>query len=106
MGAGIPEDVNEVIPMALLADIAHSRRNPPRIEAKLAGTRRAEGVEEFIDFQSGHRSILSFRYYHYDCNDGQLVIKSIHHSPTGRSWHTSSHSTASKFKLTGILADI
>jgi len=63
--------------MSFLADIAHSFRNSPGIKTELAGTCRAEGVEEFVNFRSAHRSILSFRYCRYD---GQLAGESIHHS--------------------------
>src|SRR5665647_207054 len=59
MSACIPEYVNDVVPMTLLAHIPHTLSNSPRIEAVLAGTGSAEDVEEFNCFQFAHRSILS-----------------------------------------------
>jgi hypothetical protein len=62
MAAGGPKDVNDLFPMALGTDIPHTRRNAPRIEPELSGTRGTQSIKELIDFCRIHRSILSFRH--------------------------------------------
>jgi hypothetical protein len=61
MSSGIPKDMNEILPVALRTDIAHTLRDSTRIETKLARTCRSQDVEKFIDFRRVHKSILSFR---------------------------------------------
>jgi hypothetical protein len=60
MGAGIAEEMQQILTVAFLADIAHARRDPSRIEAELAGAGGAQEIEEFIGFCSGAHG-LSFQ---------------------------------------------
>lgn len=78
MGAGIAEDMQQILAVTFLADIAHARRDPSRIEAELAGAGGAQEVEEFVGFCSGaHGTILSIRLGRYECSDSQMAGKRI-----------------------------
>ena len=76
MGAGIAEDLNNILPLLLGADITHARGNSPGVKSELTGARRTQDVEKFVDFRRAHRSILSFKHYR---NDGQPAVRQ--HTP-------------------------
>jgi hypothetical protein len=66
MRPGIAEDMHQILAVPFLADITHARRNPPWIEAELAGTGGPQEIEEFIGFAgSAHGKILSLRRGRY-----------------------------------------
>ena len=67
MGTCITKDMNEVLAMPLLADIAHSCSHTPGVEAELAGACRAQDVEQFIGFCSAHWSSLSLKFLFDRC---------------------------------------
>ena len=49
----IAENMNQILAVPLLADIAHARRDASRIEAELTGASGAQEVKKFIGFCSG-----------------------------------------------------
>jgi hypothetical protein len=81
MGAGVTENMNQILAMTFLADIAHARRDPSGIKTELPGTRSTKNIEEFIGFCSGaHKPVLSLTVGRCECSDGEIAAQSIRHS--------------------------